>query len=187
MRNTRHEGKLVSIFALVALALSAGCSDWAVTEQGPAESPATQTARWLDEARVCASEWVSEASQNVRTLKTWQGASVGEPTAYTGSGGQASVLVFPLIKDQEEVGYVTLNPPSSGCSILEGGPGPPPSRNLPEARAMAAESLGTSADDLDVRLIHLEPMTYLVEFRGADGKEITFNLQSLREFLESSE
>jgi hypothetical protein len=118
-------------------------------------------------------------------METWQGASVGEPTAYTGSAGQASVLVFPVIKGQEEVGYVTLDPRSHGCTVLEGGPGPPPSRNLPEAREMAAERLGTGADDLDVRLIHLEPMFYLAEFTGPGGEEITFNLQSLREYPES--
>ncbi|MFW6116029.1 MAG: hypothetical protein ACOC7Y_03090 [Chloroflexota bacterium] len=50
---------------------------------------------------------------------------------------------------------------------------------------MAAERLGARADDVDDRLIHLEPMTYLAEFTGPDGEEVTFNLQSLRRYPES--
>jgi hypothetical protein len=115
-------------------------------------------------------------------MAAWQGADVGEPTAYTGSGGQASVLVFPVIKDEEEVGYVTIDTRTDRCAVLESGLGPPPSRNLLKARDAAAERLGTNPNDLKERLIHLETMTYLAEFTGPEGQEITFNLQSLREY-----
>lgn len=185
MRNGTVGSKRLPVLFLALLILSAGCFDRAATRERGSESPATETPRGPDEARACASEWVTQASENAPGMEAWQGAGVGEPTAYTGSAGQASVLVFPVIKGQEEVGYVTLDPQSHGCTVLEGGPGPPPSQNLPEAREMAAVRLGTSADDLDVRLIHLEPMFYVGVFTGPGGEEITFNLQSLREYPES--
>jgi len=187
MRNGMVESKRLTGLLLILVVVSAGCLDRAATRERGPESPVTETPRGLDEARACASEWVIEACEDAPGMETWQGARVGEPTAYTGSGGEASLLVFPVIKDQEDVGYVTLDPRSHGCTILDGGPGPPPSSKLPEARERAAERLGTRADDLDLRLIHLEPMTYLVEFTGPDGEEVTFNLQSLREFPESSQ
>ncbi len=187
MRNGMIESKRLLSLVLILVVLSAGCSAWARIQERGSESPATQTPRGLDEARQCASEWVTEASENAPGMETWQGASVGEPTAYTGSAGRQSVLIFPVMKDDEEVGYVTIDTQAGRCTPLESGLGPPPSSNLPEAREMAAERLGTSADDVDDRLIHLEPMTYLAEFTGPDGEEVTFNLQSLREFPESSE
>lgn len=186
MHNAMHKSQQPPALLIILLMLSAGCLDRTPTQDRAPESPATQTPKGLDEARECASEWVAEASKNAPGMETWQAARVGEPTAYTGSAGPQSVLVFPMIKDEEEVGYVTIDGGSGRCTPSEAGLGPPPSRNLPEAREMAAERLGTSADDLEVRLIHLA-MTYLAEFRGPEGEEITFNLQSLREFPESSE
>ncbi|MEA3376464.1 MAG: hypothetical protein U9R72_09770, partial [Chloroflexota bacterium] len=61
--------------------------------------------------------------QNVPNIEIWRGASVGEPTAYTGSGDETSVLVFPIIKDQAEVGHLTLDVASYGCTVLEVGSG----------------------------------------------------------------
>lgn len=185
MPNRTVESDRLPVLFLILLIMSTGCFDQAATRERASEPAATQTPHGQDEARVCASEWVTEASENAPGMEAWQGAGVGEATAYTGSGGQASVLVFPVIKDQEEVGYVTLDPRSHGCTVLDGGPGPPPSQNLPEARQMAAERLETSAEGLDVRLIHLETMTYLAEFTGPEGQEVTFNLQSLREYPRS--
>ena len=185
MRNGTVESRWFPILVLISLILSAGCFGRGATRERGSESPVTETPRGLDDARVCASEWVTEASENAPGMETWQDASVGEPTAYTGSAGQASVLVFPVMKDDEEVGYVTIDTQAGRCTPLESGLGPPPSSNLPEAREMAAERLGTTADDLGVRLMHLEPMVYLAEFTGPDGEEITFNLQPLREYPES--
>lgn len=185
MRNGMVESKRLAGLLLILVVLSAGCLARAATGQRGSESPAGQTPRGVGEARQCASEWVTEVSQNVRTFETWQGAGVGEPTAYTGSGGPQSVLVFPVIKDDEEVGYVTIDAQAGRCAPLGSGLGPPPSNNLREAREMAAERLGARADDVDDRLIHLEPMTYLAEFTGPDGEEVTFNLQSLRQYPES--
>ena len=185
MRNGMVESKWLPVLILILVVLSAGCSAWARIQEGGSESPAAQTPRGVGEARQCASEWVTEASQTIPTFETWQGAGLGEPTAYTGSGGPQSVLVFPVIKDDEEVGYVTIDAQAGRCAPLGSGLGPPPSRNLPEAREMAVERLGTTADDLDLRLVHLEPMTYLAELTGPGGEEITFNLQSLREYPES--
>jgi hypothetical protein len=185
MGNGMVESRWFPVLVLILLMLSAGCLDRTPTQEQPSGSLATQTPKGLREARACAWEWVIEASENAPGMETWQGASVGEPTAYTGSAGQASVLVFPVMKDDEEVGYVTIDTQAGRCTPLESGLGPPPSSNLPEAREMAAERLGTTADDLGVRLMHLEPMVYLAEFTGPDGEEITFNLQPLREYPES--
>lgn len=185
MRNRMVERKPLLVLVLILGVLSTGCFDRAATRQRGSESPAAETLRGRDEARVCASKWVTEASENAPGMETWQGAGVGEPTAYTGSAGQASVLVFPVVKDDEGVGYVTIDAQAGRCTPLESGLGPPPSTNLPEAREMAAERLGTSADNVDVRLIHLEPTFYVAEFTGPGGDEITFNLQSLREYPES--
>lgn len=182
MHNAMHKSQQLPALLLVLLMLSAGCLDRTQTQEQPPKSQAAQTPQGLGEARACASEWVTEAFKNAPGMETWQGASVGEPTAYTGSTGPESVLVFPVIKDEREVGYVTIDAQSGRCTPLESGLGPPPSRNLPEARERAAERLGANPNDLEVRLIHLETMTYLAEFTGPEEKELTFNLQSLREY-----
>lgn len=179
-----REGKLLPILVVAAVVLSVAVIV-AVTQNLPSpQARATQTSKGLDEARRSALEWVAEASQNVTGWEVWKDANVGKPTAYTGRGGPQSILVFPVIKGQEEVGYVTVDMQFGRRTVLESGLGPSPAHNLPQARELAAQRLGTSPNDLEVRLMFLEAMTYLAEFTSPDGEEITFNLMSLREFPE---
>ena len=178
-----REGKLLPILALVSLVLSVVVLA-TVAPQGPSslQTQAAQTPQGLDEARQSALDWIAEVSQNVTGWDIWKDATVGECTQFTDGGGHLSALVFPVIKDQEEVGYVTIDVQSGRRTVSESGLGPSPVHNLPQARELAAQRLGTSPSDLEVRLIFQG--LYLAEFTGQNGKDITFNLVSLREVPE---
>ena len=179
-----REGKLLPILVVVAVVLSVAVIATVTQNLSSPQARATQTPQRLDEARQSALEWITEASQHAPGMEIWKDAIVGECTEFTDGGGHLSALVFPVIKDQEEVGYVTVDMQFGRCTVLESGLGPSPAHNLPQARELAAQRLGTSPSDLEVRLIFLGPMTYLAEFTSQNGKDITFNLMSLREFPE---
>jgi len=179
-----RESKLLPILVLVLLVLSVVVLATVVPEPSSPQAQATQTSERLDEARQSALEWVAEASQHAPGMEIWKDATVGECTQFADGGGTLSALVFPVIKEREEVGYVTIDVQFGRRTVSESGLGPSPVHALPQARELAAQRLGTSPGDLEVRLIFLEPMTYLAEFTSQNGKDITFNLMSLREFPE---
>lgn len=172
--------ELLPVLVPVALVLSAVViATVAPQDSSSPQARATQTPQGLDEARQSALEWIAEASQHVTDWEIWKDTTIGECTQFTDGGGYLSALVFPVIRDQEEVGYVTVDMRFGRCTVLGSGLGPSPAHNLPQARELAAHRLGTSPSDLEVRLIFQG--LYLAEFTGQNGKDITFNLVSLRE------
>lgn len=179
-----RESKLLPILMLVLLVLSVAVFATVVPDPSSPQAQATQTPEGLDEARQSALEWVAEASQHAPGMEIWKDATVGECTQFTDGGGHLSALVFPVIKGQEEVGYVTIDVQFGRRTVLESGLGSSPVHDLPQARELAAQRLGTSPSDLEVRLIFQGPMWYLADFTSQNGKSITFNLSSLREFPE---
>ncbi|MEA1993141.1 MAG: C39 family peptidase, partial [Euryarchaeota archaeon] len=94
-------------------------------------------------------------------LEAWKDATVGKPKVYYKPYSEArSAYVFPVIKKNKNVGYVTVSATFDKAPILEFSRAPPPSSNIKEIRAKARKEGYRGTE----RLVYYGALTYSLQY-----------------------